>query len=450
MLLDEISRRSLPSAQRAAFDPRREEARLRGRGARLPGDGLPKTQRRVWVVLLAALLSPCLVALGPLLPVAAQEVPELQINSKRYIVIDADTGEIFAQRGAHDKVAIASLTKIYTAIEALERGDLNQEVTTKPSDVFDPSSTLMGFGPGETFTLRDLLYGMMLPSGNDAAHAIARALGYQEGDTDQEAVDRFVGWMNERIQRMGLTETHLVRPDGWGVAGHYSSAHDLAAFTRYALRYPTFVELISTPIYTTSNGAYTLTTTNKLLGTYPDLLGGKTGYDEDAGYCLVEVARRDGNTMISVTLDGIPDNGDWYDDNRVLLEYAFAQKAKRIRENRPFTGEIVSYRDPDAATILAIATPAVQLGAPEPTPTPVAVATPSPPAALPGNDQASPPPGTGGGHGRVLVAILVVGVVIVASIIGSLASASSRPNTNTSATGSTSAESSAGSEPEAI
>jgi D-alanyl-D-alanine carboxypeptidase (penicillin-binding protein 5/6) len=398
------------------------------------------------VVLLAALLLPCLVALSPLLPVAAQEVPELQINSKRYIVIDADTGEIFAQRGAHDKVAIASLTKIFTAIEALERGDLNQEITTKPSDVFDPSSTLMGFGPGETFTLRDLLFGLMLPSGNDAAHAIARALGYQEGDTDQEAVDRFVGWMNERIQRMGLTETHLVRPDGWGVEGHYSSAHDLAAFTMYALRYPTFVELISTPVYTTSNGAYTLTTTNKLLGAYPDLLGGKTGYDEDAGYCLVEVARRDGNTMISVTLDGIPDNGDWYDDNRVLLEYAFAQKAKRIRENRPITGETVSYRDPDAATILAIATPAVQLGAPEATPTPVA--TPSPPAASPGNDRASPPPSTAGGHGRVLVAMLVVGAVILASIIGSLASSASHPNT--SAPGSTSPESSSGSEPEAI
>ncbi len=379
-------------------------------------------------MLVAALLLSWLALLPPILPTAAQEVPELQINSKRYIVVDADTGEVFAQRGAHDKVAIASLTKIFTAIEALERGDLDQQIITKPSDVLDPSSTLMGFGPGETFTLRDLLYGLMLPSGNDAAHAIARALGYQEGDTDQEAVDRFVGWMNERIRNMGLTETHLVRPDGWGVAGHYSSAHDLAAFTMYALRYPMFVELISTPVYTTSNGAYTLITTNKLLGSYPNLLGGKTGYDDDAGYCLVEIARRDGNTMISVTLDGIPDNGDWYDDNRVLLDYAFAQKAERINAKRPITGEIVTFRDPDAATILAMATPAVVLGVPAPTPSPTARTVPqSTPISSSANEQSGSPPSNTGGNDRLLVAILVVGAVILASIIGSLAHTPAKP-----------------------
>src|SRR5207249_4417699 len=136
----------------------------------------------------------------------AQEVPELQITSKRYIVIDADTGEVFAQRNAHEEVAMASLTKVFTTIEALERGQLDEVITTHDSDVFDPaSSTVMGFGAGESFTLRDLLYGMMLPSGNDAAHAIARALGYQNGDNDSQAVNRFVDEMNERIQDMGLT-----------------------------------------------------------------------------------------------------------------------------------------------------------------------------------------------------------------------------------------------------
>lgn len=413
----------------------------------MPGRVLSNTRRNPVRMLVAALLLSWLVAFLPLLPVLAQEVPELQINSKRYIVIDADTGEVFAQRGAHDKVAIASLTKIYTAIEALERGDLDQQITTKPSDVFDPSSTLMGFGPGETFTLRDLLYGMMLPSGNDAAHAIARALGYQEGDTDQEAVDRFVGWMNERIRNMGLTETHLVRPDGWGVEGHYSSAHDLAAFTRYALRYPTFVELISTPVYTTSNGAYTVVTTNKLLGSYPDLLGGKTGYDEDAGYCLVEVARRDGNTMISVTLDGIPDNGDWYDDNRVLLEYAFAQKAERIKANRPITGEIVTFRDPDAARILAMATPAVMLGATAPTPSPTAPAlAQSTPMVSSGNELSSAPPSKTGSNDRLLVAILVVGAVILASVIGGLVKTPATPGATDSGAGASTSSPAGGSE----
>ncbi|HEY8446549.1 MAG TPA: D-alanyl-D-alanine carboxypeptidase family protein [Thermomicrobiales bacterium] len=370
--------------------------------------------RAGWLVIRAALFSCATLILLPLLSAGAQEVPELRINSKRYIVIDADTGEVFAQRGAHDKVAIASLTKIFTAIEALERGDLDMLITTKPSDVFDPSSSLMGFGPGETFTLRDLLYGLMLPSGNDAAFAIARALGYQEGDTDEEAVARFVGWMNERVRNMGLTETNLVRPDGWGVEGHYSSAHDVAVFTMYALQYPMFRELISTAVYTTSNGAYTLTNTNKLLNSYPYLLGGKTGYDEDAGYCLMEVAQRDGHTMISVTLDGIPDNEDWYDDNRVLLEYAFEQKTERLNANRPITGEIVSFRDPDAARILAMATAGAVLGAPEPTPTPPPTPIPTrPPAPLADS-------GDGGGNGRLIATILVAGAVIAAGVAGSL------------------------------
>jgi D-alanyl-D-alanine carboxypeptidase len=298
-------------------------------------------------------------------PVAggAQEVPELQIHSKEYIVIDAATGEVYAQRGAHKRAAMASLTKIFTTIEALERGSPDMEITTHQSDVFDASSTRMGFGAGETFTLHDLLYGMMLPSGNDAAHAIARALGYQPGDTDQEAVDRFVGWMNQRVQDMGLHDTHLVNPHGWGVPNHYTTVWDLAAFTRYALQYPTFVQVISTAVYDIPGG-YEVTNTNKMLNTYSDLIGGKTGYDDDAGWCLVEVARRGDTTMISVTFNGIaPD--DWYDDNRVLLNYAFQQKAQRVAAGVSFTGDVVTFRDPDAAVIGRSATAGGSLPAPE-------------------------------------------------------------------------------------
>ncbi|MEA2525710.1 MAG: hypothetical protein QOF33_2660 [Thermomicrobiales bacterium] len=367
-------------------------------------------------------LTVTIICMTPILALA-QEVPELQITSKHYIVIDADTGEVFAQRGAHDQVAVASLTKVFTTIEALERGRLDQVVTTKDSDVFDPvSSTVMGFGAGETLTLEDLLYGMMLPSGNDAAHAIARALGYQDGDTDSEAVRRFVDMMNERIRNMGLTETNLVRPDGWGVKGHHSSAHDLAVFTMYALKYPVFVDLISTPTYSTPGGAYTVTNTNKMLNTYTDLIGGKTGYDDDAGYCLIEVARRGGNTMISVTLDGVaPD--DWYDDNRVLLDYAFEQKEARVAANRKITGEVLSFRDPDAARIIAQATPGASVGATAATPTP---SSSSPPLAV--DVLTTPTPasgsgatdGSGGMNGKLMVAVVVTAVVIVAGVLGSV------------------------------
>ncbi len=377
-----------------------------------------------------AALALALVWLFPLL-VHAQEVPELQINSKRYIVIDADTGEVFAQRGAHDKVAMASLTKVFTTIEALERGGLDQIVTTKESDVFDPnSSTVMGFGSGESFTLEELLYGMMLPSGNDAAHALARALGYQKGDRDSEAVDRFVAYMNERVRNMGLTETNLVRPDGWGVKDHYSSAHDLAVFTMYALKYPMFVELISTSRYSTSDGSYVLTNTNKMLNTYENLIGGKTGYDDDAGYCLIEVARRNGNTMISVTLDGIaPD--DWYDDNRVLLNYAFEQKEARVEANDPITGEVVGFRDPDAALILAQATPGASVGSAAPTTTPEpdqSAATSPTPTSTPQN-ASSGGSDSGGINGKLILAGAVVAIVIAAGVVGSVVSSSSAKNT---------------------
>jgi D-alanyl-D-alanine carboxypeptidase (penicillin-binding protein 5/6) len=283
----------------------------------------------------------------------AQEVPELQINSTNYIVLDADTGEIYAQRGAHERSAMASITKIFTAIEAIERGSLDQEITTRPADLYDENSSLMGFGPGETFTLEELLYGMMLPSGNDAAHAIARSLGDEPGLNDEESYERFVGWMNERVRNMGLADTHFVNPHGWGVPGHYSTVYDIAAFTRYALQYPTFVDLISTASYTTSNG-HELYNNNRLLSMYPDLVGGKTGYDWDAGWCLVEVAKRGDTTMISVTFDGIaPD--DWYDDNMVLLDYAFETKAKREAQGLAFSGEVATFLDPDAAVLAGTA-----------------------------------------------------------------------------------------------
>jgi D-alanyl-D-alanine carboxypeptidase len=364
-----------------------------------------------------------LACLIPLL-VDAQEVPELKITSKRYIVIDADTGEVFAQRGAHDKVAMASLTKVFTTIEALERGQLDQIITTNDSDVFDPnSSTVMGFGAGESFTLQDLLYGMMLPSGNDAAHAIARALGYRDGDSDPQAVNRFVASMNERVRNMGLTETNLMRPDGWGVKNHYSSAHDLAVFTMYAIKYPMFVDLISTPEYSAADGAYVVTNTNKLLSLgYPGLIGGKTGYDDDAGYCLIEVARRNGNTMISVTLDGVaPD--DWYDDNRVLLDYAFEQKESQQAANRPITGEVVGFRDPDAAQIIAQATPGASVGGLDTTAT--AVAAIGAPLATPESTQSPASAGAGTGtsggmNGKLTLAVAVVTVVIAAGVLGSV------------------------------
>lgn len=371
-----------------------------------------------------ALLTALALSLAQPGTVRGQQSLDDQISSRRYIVIDADTGEVFAQKDADDEVAIASLTKIFTTIEALELAPLSTEITTNESDLFDSSSTTMGFGPGETFTLEQLLYGMMLPSGNDAAHAIARSLGAQPGDSDDEAVKRFVALMNQRLANMGLTETALVNPHGLGVPGHHSSAHDLAIFTMYALQYPTFIDLISTKEYE-ANG-YVVTNTNKLLNQFDGLIGGKTGYDEDSGYCLIEVARRDGNTMISVTLDGVaPDV--WYEDNAILLDYAFEQKAKRVANGDPITREVVSYKDPDAAIVGQIATAGASLGAAE---TPVSTVTPTAePAPLGTPVVAGSNDGGGGGFGwKGIAAVVVVVLVVGASVAGSALRPPAKPS----------------------
>jgi D-alanyl-D-alanine carboxypeptidase len=296
-------------------------------------------------------------------PGRAQEVASLQINSAQYIVIDAETGEVFAQREANERAAMASLTKVFTAIEAIESGPLDLEIETIADDVFNPdTSSVMGIAPGQVFTLRDLLFGLMLPSGNDAAYVIARALGGQPGDDSDAAVQRFVDRINQRVKNMGLNDTVLKNPHGWGVPGHYTTPHDLAAFMMYALKYPFFVELISTREYDIP-GFATLYNNNRLLNTYEDLVGGKTGIDNDSGYCLIEVAERGGTTMVSVTLDGIPPE-DWYDDNRVLLDYAFETKAERLESGEPISGVVLSYRDPDAAVIQANATNGGTVGQP--------------------------------------------------------------------------------------
>src|SRR3712207_957546 len=147
---------------------------------------MPRVWNAVRFVPVLVLVLGCLASLAPALTVQAQEVPELKITSTAYIVIDADTGEIYAQRNAHERRAPASLTKIFTAVEAIEEGSPETAITTSDADMVSPEASQVGFGPGETFTVRELLYGLMLPSGNDAAEALARGLGTKEGDSPDQ------------------------------------------------------------------------------------------------------------------------------------------------------------------------------------------------------------------------------------------------------------------------
>jgi len=372
-------------------------------------------------------------ALGLARPVDAERFgPDLEVNSEQYIVIDAETGEIFASRDPDEQVAMASLTKVFTAVQAIEEAPLDTMIETDTSDLMDATHSTMGFQAGEALSLEDLLYGLMLPSGNDAAHAIARALGYQEGDAPEEAVDRFVARTNQRIKDVGLTDTNLVNPHGYGVPGHYTTAHDLAVFTMYALQYPTFETLISTREFTASNGQY-LRNNNRLLNMgYEPLLGGKTGFDNDAGWCLIEVARRDGNTMISVTLDGIaPD--DWYDDNAVLLDHAFEQKEARGDADDGMTNPTVAFLDPDAAAIARTSIGGASVGSVLAS-TMDAAQTSSEGGATGGEADrtlgllaATQRSGSDGPNGEVLVVVGVAFLIFAARALSSYASPSRRP-----------------------
>lgn len=251
--------------------------------------------------------------------VSAASGPE--ITGQYAVVVDADTGAILFDKSMNTPAAPASLTKIFTASYALQAAPLSRTLTVDQFDLVGESS--MGLRAGETVSLKTALYGMLLPSGNDAAMTIAQNLGAVPGDTPQQSVNRFVGWVNDMASRFGLTETHLVNPDGLDQTGHTTSAHDVAAITMYALKNPEFRKIIGTAEYT--GDGHVMYQANRLLGVYSGLIGGKTGITDNAGYCLVEVAQRGGHTIIAVVMKSTATA--WYQDASSLLDYGFSALA---------------------------------------------------------------------------------------------------------------------------
>ncbi len=242
---------------------------------------------------------------------------EPQITAQYAVVVDADTGSILYDKSKDTPTAPASLTKIFTAIYALEAAPLDRKLTVDQSDLVGESS--MGLRAGETVSLKTALYGMLLPSGNDAAMTIAQNLGAEPGDTPQQSVERYVGWVNEMAARLGLSNTHLLNPHGLDQPGHETTARDIAAITMYALKNPEFRRIIATPYYT--GDGHEMYQVNRLLGNYQGLIGGKTGITDNAGFCLVEVAERSGHTIIAVVMHST--DAAWYQDATTLLDYGF-------------------------------------------------------------------------------------------------------------------------------
>jgi D-alanyl-D-alanine carboxypeptidase len=240
------------------------------------------------------------------------------VTAQYAIVVDADTGQVLYDKSMNTPTAPASLTKIFTAIYALESSSLDRTLTVSPIDLVGEST--MGLAAGDTISLKTALNGMLLPSGNDAAMTVASNLGAEPGDSPEAAVARYVGWLNDMAARLGLQQTHLVNPHGLDQPGHATSAHDLAAITMFALKNAEFRKIIGTQEY--NGDGFQLTQANELLGSYTGLIGGKTGITDNAGYSLVEAAERGGHTIIAVVLDS--SEAAWYQDAATLLDYGFA------------------------------------------------------------------------------------------------------------------------------
>lgn len=264
----------------------------------------------------------------------AVEMPD--VSAKAAIVINADTGEVLFRKNAQQRLAMASTTKIMTTILAIEHGNLDQQFTVDAQAVKTEGSS-MGLVENDKVTLRALCYGMMLPSGNDAANCAAvRVSG---------SVEKFVELMNEKAQQIGLKDTHFVTPSGLDdqTDEHYSTAGDMAMLTRYAVQNSTFREICSTKKVKLryGNPPYDrwLSNTNKLLETCHGVIGVKTGFTDKAGRCLVSFCSRNGSELICVTLS---DKNDWQDHSRLYDKcFTFVSRQTLSPENTRFELNVV-------------------------------------------------------------------------------------------------------------
>lgn len=273
-------------------------------------------RKTVATLLICALAAGSLATLLPTRVDASEGDPE--IAGTAAIVIDAETGSILYEDNAGERLAPASLTKIFTAYFAIDATPLQRRMTVVKDDLVGEASA--GLNAGDNLSLETLLHGLLLASGNDAAMTVARNVGTSHAPSGLNGVSSFTSYVNGKLTGLGLTDTHLANPHGLDEAEHYSSAHDIAAMTMLALKTePDFVRILAAPGY--SAEGVTFDQRNQLIGNYPGAIGGKTGITDDAGYCLMSIAQRDGRTLISVVLGSTADN--WYTDSMALLDHGF-------------------------------------------------------------------------------------------------------------------------------
>lgn len=251
----------------------------------------------------------------------ARAAESISIPSKAAVLMEAETGTVVLAKNDKGKMPMASTTKIMTTLLTLESGNLDRSYTV-PDEALMTEGSSMGLKFGERVTKRELCYGMMLPSGNDAANAAALIVG-----NDYE---RFAKMMNRRAAEIGMKNTNFVTPSGLHDENHYSTAYDMALLAREALKNEQFAEICSTKSIRLSSEGFVsdkyLANTNRLLTKYPYCIGVKTGFTDEAGRCLVSAAEKDGVRLIAVTLGA---SDDW-NSHIKMLDLGF-ECSKRVK-----------------------------------------------------------------------------------------------------------------------
>ena len=249
----------------------------------------------------------CLVIL--ILPVCANS-----ISAKSAVLIEAQSGKVVIAKNENQRLPMASTTKIMTAIIALENVPFGKKVTIEPCMTGIEGSSIY-LQVGETLTVEDLLYALLLESANDAAVALAL--------TVSENLDAFAKLMNDKAAELGLTDTHFTNPHGLDDSEHYTTARELGIIATYAMKNEDFCRIVSSykkeiPL-NNGQGCRVLINHNRLLRSYDGACGIKTGFTKKCGRCLVSCATRDGVTLICVTLNA---PNDWQ-DHKQMLDYGF-------------------------------------------------------------------------------------------------------------------------------
>ncbi|MBE6605968.1 MAG: D-alanyl-D-alanine carboxypeptidase [Ruminococcaceae bacterium] len=244
----------------------------------------------------------------------------LDTSAHSAVIIEAESGRVIYEKNSDTRMPMASTTKIMTALVALESADINEMVSV-PLEAVGVEGSSVCLKAGESMSLEELLYAMLLESANDAAAAIAITVG--------GSIEDFAVMMNEKAMALGLVDTSFANPHGLDAENHYTTAHELALIAAKALENKDFAEMVSTYKHRIpmDNGGYRyLMNHNKMLRLYDGAIGVKTGFTKKSGRCLVSAAERDGMRLICVTLSA-PD--DWR-DHTAMLDYGFENYEKRV------------------------------------------------------------------------------------------------------------------------